>query len=177
MKVFVPQWVTIGAPGRSASSTSNTAGSSSRSRRTFATASYAAASVSARIATIGSPLYRTRSCGEDELLLRLDADEPEDRVHVVRHVRVGEGADEPGHALGLGQVDAPHQRVVGRAPDHLEVEHPGERPVRGEHAATGHVADAVTPADRPADDGELPGHRPASTRPAAAAPIAATIGS
>ena len=52
--------------------------------------------------------------GEDELLLRLHADEPQDRVRVVRDVRRGQGPDEPGDALGVGQVDAPDPRVVER---------------------------------------------------------------
>ena len=50
--------------------------------------------------------------GQHELLLRLDADEPEDRVRVVRDVRRGQGPDEAGHPLGLGQVDALDPRVM-----------------------------------------------------------------
>ena len=180
MNVLLPQWVTIGAPGASASSTSKTAGSSSRSRRTFATASQAAASVSARIATIGLALEADAVLGEDELLLRLDADEPEDRVRVVRDVRGGQRADEPGHALRLGQVDALDPGVVERAADHLEVEHPGERPVGREDRPAGDVADAVAAVDRLADDVQCRGHRVGAPArvvlAAAAASIARTIG-
>ena len=93
--------------------------------------------------------------GQHELLFGLDADEPEDRVPVVRDVRRGQGPDEPGNALGLGQVDAPDLRVMERAPDHLEVEHAGEDAVGRELRPPGHVADAVAPADRLADDVEL----------------------
>ena len=75
MNVLLPQWVTIGAPGLSASSTSKTAGSSSRSRRTFATASMAASSVSATIGDDRLALEPDAVLGEDELLLGLDADE------------------------------------------------------------------------------------------------------
>ena len=52
--------------------------------------------------------------GEHELLFGLDADEPEDRVAVVRDVGGGQGPDEAGDSLGLGGVDAPDQRVVER---------------------------------------------------------------
>ena len=135
MNVLLPQWVTTGAPGASASSTSNTAGSSSRSRRTRATASSAASSVSARIATIGSPLNRTRSYGEHELLLGLDADEAEDRVDVVRHVLAVSARTKPGTRSASDRSMPPDPRVVERAADHLEVEHPGERAVGGELAS------------------------------------------
>ena len=111
--------------------------------------------------------------GEDELLLGLDADQAEDRVHVVRHVLVGQRADVALDPLRPGQVDTADPGVVEGAADHPQVEHPREGEVGGVRRAAGDEADAVAALDRLADDVEVRRHRPAS----AAAAIASTIGS
>ncbi len=51
------------------------------------------------------------------------------------------------------------RRVVERAADHLEVEHPREGPVRGVPGPPGDVADAVVALDGLADDVEVGRHR------------------
>jgi hypothetical protein len=157
MKVFVPQWVTIGAPGfeggvlRSGDDRDD------------------------RLATVADAIHR-----QDELFLGLHADEAEDRVHVVGDVRVGERPDEARDTLGVAQVDTPDPGVVDRASHDLEVEHPREGVVGRVLRPPGDVADAIAPRDRVADDVQGRAHRgcpPLLATASAALSIASTIGS
>ncbi len=159
MNVLLPQLVTIGAPGFSASSTSKTAGNSSSSSRTFETASSAAASDSATIATIASPLNRTRSSARTNSSSGSTPIRAKDRVDVVWHVRGGQGADEARHALGLRQIDPRDPRVMHGAADHLEVQHAREGAVAVVPGLPGDVAMSVATTDGLADDVEVRAHR------------------
>ena len=85
--------------------------------------------------------------GEHLLLVRLDPDQAEDRVDVLRDVRGGQRADEPGHLLRLGQVDPADARVHERVADHLEMEHPGVADVVDVLGGPGDVAHAVAALD------------------------------
>ena len=96
--------------------------------------------------------------GQDELLLRLHPDEPEDRIHVVRHVCMRDRADEPRDTLRFRQVDAPDPGVVDRAAHDLEVEHSRKRVVGRVLRPARDVTEAITSGDRPAHDVQRRAH-------------------
>ena len=102
-----------------------------------------------RLAAVADPLG-----GEHLLLVRLDADQAQDRVDVLRDVRRGQRADEARHLLGLREVDPLDPRVHERVADHLQMQHPGVADVVDVLGRPGHVAHAVAPRDPAADDME-----------------------
>ena len=90
------------------------------------------------LAAIAHPLL-----GQDLLLVRLDPDQAEDRVDVLRDVLRRQRAHEAGHLLGLGEVDPADPRVHERVADHLQVQHAGVADVVDVLGRAGHVAHAV----------------------------------
>ena len=135
MKVLLPQWVTIGAPGLSASSTSKTAGQLLEVEPDLRDGLVGGFLGLGEDGDDRLALEADALLGEDELLLGLDADEPEDGVRLCGTSAAVRARTKPGHPLGLARVDAPDPRVMERAPDHLEVEHAGHDAVGREHAS------------------------------------------
>jgi hypothetical protein len=99
-----------------------------------------------RLAPIARPLGR-----EHLLLIRLDPDQAEDRVDVLRNVGGGERGHEAGHLLGRGEVDALDPRVHQRVADHLQMEHSGIADVVDVLGGAGDVAHPVAALDAAPD--------------------------
>ena len=93
--------------------------------------------------------------GQHRLVVRLDADEPQDRVPVGRHVGVREHLDDAGDGERRRDVDRLEQRVVALGARHLEVQEAGRVAVLEELRAAGDVAERVRALDRRADDVEV----------------------
>ena len=159
MNVLLPQWVTIGASGPERLLDVEDRRQLLEVEPDLRDGLQAAASVSARIATMASPLNRTRSSARTNSSSGSTPMSDEDRVPVVRDVGRGQGADEPGtrsaseRSMPLIRAWWSGLRTI------LRWSMPGNDAVGGEDRPAGDVADAVAPRDRPADDVEVGAHR------------------
>ena len=154
MKVLLPHFLIAGASGLIAYSMSRTGSCSSISSSTSEAASRAISSLSATTAQIGSPDVHHLLVRQHRLIRGADADQAEDRVPVVGHVRGGDHRGDAGEGGGPRRIDPADAPAGHGAADHLQPEH-----IRVEHVVhvlglAGDVAEAVAPLDRLADDAE-----------------------
>jgi hypothetical protein len=130
--------------------------------------------------------------GQDRLVVRLDLDQLQRRVQVVRDVGPGEDSHHARHRERGGRVDTREPGVVTGRPVHLEVQQAAGADVLEELRTSGDVAEGIRSGDHGADDvevvvlvvrGEVPGVDGAEAvvhvalRRLAASRIAFTIGS
>ncbi len=92
--------------------------------------------------------------GQHRLVVRPDADQPQDGVPVLRHVLVGEHPDDARHGQRRRDVEG-ELRVVPRRADHHEVQGVGEVHVLVELGAAGDVPARIRPRHGGADDREV----------------------
>ncbi len=94
--------------------------------------------------------------GQHRLVVRLDADQPQDRVPVARNVLVREHPHHPGHRQRRRHVEGERRVMPGRA-HHHEVQRVREAHVLVEPGAAGDVPARIGPRHRGADDRQVGG--------------------